>query len=174
MQEVSAAYRDAYTEWFKTVFHYPYSWRGNRFNIRNSRLLQALVGQIDLLGRISPAKTEWIRKNSDLLNDRLRDVLQILVEDTSLDSAFRAHAERLIVHIMEMLKSIDQTNSFELSEALFLLRTYMDSAKVRTSNEENRAHYGWFSTFVSHPLTNTFIGWALNSGTQAVSRAIET
>lgn len=173
MQEFSGAYRDAYTDWFKTVFHYPRQWRGERFNIREDRLLQALIGQIDLLGGISPARTGWIRKHSDLLNEKLREVLQILIEDTSLDSAFRAHAERLIVHVMEILKNLDRANSFELSEALLLLRTYMDSANVRTSDESNRGHYSWFSTFISHPLTNTFFGWALNSGTQAVPRAIE-
>ncbi|WP_270238641.1 hypothetical protein [Rothia kristinae] len=173
MQETTAAYRDAYTEWFKTVFHYPHNWRGHRFSIREDRLLLALAGQIDLLGRIGPARTEWIQRNSDLLNSKLQEVLRILIEDTTLDPAFKAHAERLIVYVMELLNDLDRTNSFDISEALLLLRTYMDSAKVRTRNKNNREHYEWLSIFISHPLTNTFISGAISAGITATSRAIE-
>lgn len=166
------AYQHAYTGWVQTVFHYPLNWQYERFNIRQRPMLTTLVDQINQLGKTTPVRMQWVEEHSELLQDKLRTVLQVLIEDDSLDAAFRAHAERLIVHVMELLKNLQTTSSFDLAEALLLLRTYMDSAIIRTSNERNREQYKWFARLIQNPLTNTLLGGVIGVATNLATRAI--
>lgn len=171
-QDVSA-YREAHPYWMRTVFHYGRQWGSNNTVIEEEDMLRALIPLLDSWGGSQPIKIEWIETHGDLLQDHLRTVLEALSGDTTLDRAFRMHAERLIIHVLDMLSDARSQNGFDLAEALLDLRTHMDSAYIRSNDERRREKYNLVANIIQHPMTNTFVSGALGFGSSWALLALE-
>lgn len=129
-------------------------------------ILRILSDKIDELTDLTPEQKTWVLENKEEFSESVIDLSNTIREDETLDEAFKKHVGDLLDHIADCLNRVEQGGLFDLGDSLFKLEVYIQSALVRTGDDEVRSKVYEFMMKYLRPFAAETGRAFLNAGVQ--------
>lgn len=153
-------YREALSDWRKSVFNYPRAWSQQPMTLLRRDMLEGLAlwfesANVPALQAVLPDDTL----------QQLDDIAKTVNQDADLDPALKIYVNKLIIHLRSVLDGTRAGFAFDAQESFRHLKFCMDAAAEQTQNEENRRWYrkaasDWGAPFVTATAAGLVSQWA--------------
>lgn len=163
------AYREGVKKWCQFFIEVQMS----STSFKDGAMLAMTADVIDTWFAQLPATTKAIESQKENLEEQLKDLIQHLLDDSSLDTTLKNHAIAMSKELLRDIQNVDKQGFYDFGESVARLKIYVSAAAERSNDNTFKEFFRKFNEeFLKHPLAGNFfsLGVGFFGGQQSIGQ----